>query len=161
LLPEPLKPPILTGTATPELNDIMTEFHPSCQHSPTIEPMDKYGFKKPSLSVPELKPWEPFQTRLDFEVSKLALEAMLNQSQIKCLVNLIHQAVEKETKDDVFTIKSASEMKELWKLASGKCTGVIPNHFDFVRRLIKLSVPENGNLGPIQESRTEIWISIL
>lgn len=79
--------------------------------------------RKPQPVPPEKQPWEPFRSRLDFEVSEIALEAALNRSQLDRLIKLIHRAAQKD-EDDLFSIKTAGEMRLMWDLASGTRTSV-------------------------------------
>lgn len=118
--PQPSAPP-----AVPQLNDILTDYHPSSNITSKVQPLHEYGHQTFLRPIPEKRPWEPFRTRLDFEVAELALEAALNRSQIDCLAALLHRVAAKNTDEDVFTIKNSKDMKEIWELASAKRTGVI------------------------------------
>ncbi|KAJ6631829.1 hypothetical protein B0H10DRAFT_1670423, partial [Mycena sp. CBHHK59/15] len=61
------------------------------------------------------KPWVPFRTRLDFEVSEFAQEAMLNKKQTDTLISLIRHCAENI---GGFTLKNCSDMNSQWELAS-------------------------------------------
>lgn len=117
----------VTLNFNPENDDILTEYHPSSGRAARLQPMKDYGRRTSMEAAPEERPWVPFRTRIDFEISELILEAALNQSQIKRLTELIHRAVEKDDEEDKFTIKNAAEMKQLWEWASIKVTPVINN----------------------------------
>lgn len=92
---------------------------------PNFASFDEYYARegKSQAVPPEKYPWEPFRSRLDFEISEIALEAALNRSQLDRLIKLIHRAAQKD-ENDFFSIKTAGEMKLMWDLASGKRTAV-------------------------------------
>ncbi|KAF8066566.1 hypothetical protein FPV67DRAFT_1196119 [Lyophyllum atratum] len=102
----------------PVLNDIKTEYHPSSRIPTKIESFVDYNTSRvPDPIPPEDKPWEPFRSRLDFEVSELALEAALSRKQIDRLIGIIHCAME-GNESNKFTIGSSGEMKDMWEAAS-------------------------------------------
>ncbi|KAJ7742490.1 hypothetical protein DFH07DRAFT_750448 [Mycena maculata] len=65
------------------------------------------------------KPWAPFLTRLDFEVSEFAQENMLNRKATNKLICLIRRCA---ASPDDFTITNHADMNKQWDLASKKCT---------------------------------------
>ncbi|KAJ7728431.1 hypothetical protein DFH07DRAFT_757234 [Mycena maculata] len=65
------------------------------------------------------KPWEPFRTQLDFEVSEFAQENMLNRKATDKLISLIRRCA---VNLDNFTIQNYSDMNKQWEGASKKCT---------------------------------------
>lgn len=124
LPPSPRASSPLDDTVLPTLDDIKTEYHPSSGLPPRIVPFAEYDrARQPRPMPPEQRPWEPFRSRLDFEIAEIALEAALNRSQLDRLIKLIHRVAEKD-EDDPFTILTAGEMKTMWDLASGKRTSV-------------------------------------
>ncbi|KAJ7241195.1 hypothetical protein B0H12DRAFT_1250508 [Mycena haematopus] len=74
----------------------------------------------------EEKPWTPFRTRLDFEISQFAQENMLNEKATNKLISLIRRCAANPTE---FTIVNHDDMKKQWGQASKKCTEF--QKFDF------------------------------
>ncbi|KAG2355792.1 hypothetical protein BDR07DRAFT_1453666 [Suillus spraguei] len=74
------------------LDDIKVDYHPHSQIPSTIHHFADFSCTHPTeASVPQNHtPWEPFQTRLDFEVTEISLEAALTAEQTNRLFNLIH-----------------------------------------------------------------------
>ncbi|KAG1775023.1 hypothetical protein EV702DRAFT_936855, partial [Suillus placidus] len=61
------------------------------------------------------EPWRPFHSRLEFEVTELALEAGLNNEQTDQLIKICHCcAVGKE----IFTFKNHKDIHVKWEAAS-------------------------------------------
>lgn len=109
----------------PEQSYVKTRYHPFSDRAPMVEQLRDYGVRAQVEYERDPKPWQPFRTRIDFEISELALEAALSEKQIQRLTTLIHRAVEKKNEEDTFTVKNAADMKGLWELSSEKCTPVI------------------------------------
>ncbi|KAJ7629311.1 hypothetical protein B0H17DRAFT_1164314 [Mycena rosella] len=65
------------------------------------------------------EPWVPFRSRLDFEVSEFAEDAMLNHGQINTLIQLIRRCA---ANIDDFTFQKPADVQKSWDLASEKCT---------------------------------------
>ncbi|KAF7980011.1 hypothetical protein HWV62_40118 [Athelia sp. TMB] len=115
-------------------DDIRTEYHPQSRREPKVARFEDYGRQASEHREQELRnaiPWEPYQTRLDFELSELMLEAALNKNQTSRLISLIRRA-QAASSEDTFTIKSYSELVSVREQAS-KC------YVDFDHRTI--SVP--------------------
>ncbi|THU90821.1 hypothetical protein K435DRAFT_675329, partial [Dendrothele bispora CBS 962.96] len=104
---------------SPQTNDIKTQFHPNSGIPPKVHSFEEFGHRKVSETpVPlDFSPWRPFQSRLDFEVSEFALQAGLSDNLTTDLIDLLQRCCDQREK---FTIKSSSEMKQLWDLASVK-----------------------------------------
>ncbi|KAG1788983.1 uncharacterized protein HD556DRAFT_1433910 [Suillus plorans] len=92
----------------PQLDDIKVDYHPHSQIPSTIHHFADFSRTRPTeASVPRNHaPWEPFRTRLDFEVAEIALEAALNTDQTNRLLSLVHR----------------SALRELWSTASQRFT---------------------------------------
>lgn len=102
----------------PLLNDIKIEYHPSSGRGTSILSFEDYdNERQPRPMPPAQHPWKPFRSRLDFEISEVALEAALNRSQLDKLIKLVHCAAERD-ETNLFTIQTAGEMKCMWELAS-------------------------------------------
>ncbi|EKM76684.1 hypothetical protein AGABI1DRAFT_93876 [Agaricus bisporus var. burnettii JB137-S8] len=105
----------------PEPDTIYTEYHPSSGRAPTLKPLHEHGHRLFPNIVPEKRPWEPFRTRLDFEILEFAMETGLNQKQLSRYIDLIHKAAEYASNDeDKFTVQSATEAMKLWELAASR-----------------------------------------
>lgn len=108
-----------------ELHDIKIEYHPTSGRPTTIISFDDYAGRDhfPDPIPLDTHPWAPFQSRLDFEIAELSLEAALNHSQLNRLIKLVHSAGKKDP-DNSFNIKSAGDMKKMWEEASHLRTAV-------------------------------------
>lgn len=114
------------STHGPELDDILTEYHPithapfHCQH------FHEYGQTEAEQPLPphSEQPWQPFRSRIDFEFAAFALEASLNKKQTDTLISLVQRAVKGE---EEFTLSNHAEMQNIWKNASDILTPVC-NH---------------------------------
>ncbi|EKM75860.1 hypothetical protein AGABI1DRAFT_45711 [Agaricus bisporus var. burnettii JB137-S8] len=106
----------------PDPDTIYTEYHPSSGRAPTLKPLHKHGHRLFPDIVPEKRPWEPFRTRLDFEILEFAMETGLNRKQLSQYINLIHRAAKLASNDDEerFTVQSATEAMKLWDLAASR-----------------------------------------
>lgn len=124
----PLPPPNV------QLHDIKTEFHPTSGRPTKIVAFEDYAHDNLPDTIPQDKcPWAPFESRLDFEIAELSLEAALNHSQLNKLINLVHSAAKKDP-DNSFNIKSAGDMKKKWEEASHLRTPVSTNNYLRYRR---------------------------
>ncbi|KAG1867513.1 hypothetical protein C8R48DRAFT_747364 [Suillus tomentosus] len=92
----------------PQLDDIKVDYHPHNQILSTIHYFADFSCTCPmEVSIPRNHaPWEPFRTRLDFEVAEIALEAALTAEQTNHLLSLVHR----------------STLRELWSTASQRFT---------------------------------------
>jgi hypothetical protein len=75
-----------------ELDDIKVKHHPHSKQPPSVHHFSEFSCSRPSEGqIPRNNsPWEPFWTRLDFEVAEITLEAVLTKEQISQLLDLIH-----------------------------------------------------------------------
>jgi hypothetical protein len=110
----------------PDVDSIYTEYHPSSGQPPTIKPLQEHNHRLfPSNILPEERPWEPFRTRLDFEVLEFAMEVGLNQTQLASYIELIHRTVTVASNDDEkFGVQNADEAMKLWELAASRRVAV-------------------------------------
>ncbi|KAJ7265150.1 hypothetical protein C8J57DRAFT_1622209 [Mycena rebaudengoi] len=103
-----------------------SKYKPQIPNSPTkledklLEELMKEKQVKRSPSTDQ-EPWAPFNSRLDFEVSEFAQDAMLNKTQTDTLISLIRRCADNITS---FTINGFGDMSRQWDLASKKCTEV-------------------------------------
>lgn len=66
------------------MDDIQTEFHPNSETLMQIRTFSKFQRTiSQDPPTPNKRPWEPFQSRLDFEVVELAHETALSKPQIE------------------------------------------------------------------------------
>ncbi|KAJ7715035.1 hypothetical protein DFH07DRAFT_785677 [Mycena maculata] len=106
----------------PKLDDIRRTFHPHSGLPPENLSLEEYLLRESSRSrgpPTQEKPWVPFRTRLDFEVSEFAQENMLNRRATDRLISLIRHCA---ANPDDFTITNHADMNKQWDLASKKCT---------------------------------------
>jgi hypothetical protein len=110
----------------PQLDDIKVEHHPHSKLPSTIHPFSEFSRRRPTEdTMPRsASPWEPFRTRLDFEVAEIALTTAMTKDQTNRLFELMRRAV--SAKED-FTLHSHDEVRTLWKMASERFTPV--SHF--------------------------------
>ena len=57
------------------------------------------------------QPWEPFQTRSEFEFAEVAFMASLSKNQVNVLIQIIKRCINGE---DKFEIRSHAHMLEIW-----------------------------------------------
>jgi hypothetical protein len=107
----------------PELDDIRVEYHPHSQIPSTIHAFSDFSRHRPTEdSVPRnATPWEPFRTRLDFEIAEIALTAAMPKDLTNRFLDVIRRAV--STKED-FTLRNDDEIRSLWEMASERFTPV-------------------------------------
>ena len=62
----------------PSQDDIMTEYHPSSYIPRRAQAFEDYGKEDNEFPLPPTSttPWEPFQTRADFEFAEIALQSL-------------------------------------------------------------------------------------
>jgi len=101
----------------PQLDDIKIKYHPHSKIPSTVHAFSNFSCHCPTEdTMPHhTSPWEPFCTRLDFEVAEIALAAMMTKDQTNRLFELMRRAA--STKED-FTLQSHDEVHTLWKMAS-------------------------------------------
>ncbi|THU80412.1 hypothetical protein K435DRAFT_695754, partial [Dendrothele bispora CBS 962.96] len=98
---------------------IKTVFHPHSnrpelvQHLPEFQSLSPEDNKPPTPS--DFRPWRPFQTRLDYEVSEFSLRAGLNENLTKELIDLLLKC---SSQPQDLTIRTPAEIQKLWDLAS-------------------------------------------
>ncbi|KAJ7263191.1 hypothetical protein B0H12DRAFT_1209494 [Mycena haematopus] len=121
--------PLPEVPAGPKLNDIKHEYHPHSGLPSKKETLFDY-LQSESLRQrdppTEEKPWTPFRTRIDFEISQFAQENMLNEKATNKLISLIRRCAANPTE---FTIVNHDDMNKQWGQASKKCTEF--QKFDF------------------------------
>ncbi|KAJ7280986.1 hypothetical protein C8J57DRAFT_1564409 [Mycena rebaudengoi] len=110
-------------SAGPKLGDIKHIFQPHNKRPESLQSLFEYRSShilSPSNNAPpDQKPWIPFWTRLDFEVSEFAQQVMLNQKQINTFISLIRRCA---ANIGGFTLRNHADMNEQWDSASKKCT---------------------------------------
>ncbi|KAI0648452.1 hypothetical protein C8Q79DRAFT_905404 [Trametes meyenii] len=120
--PEPqlptFKPPELQSVpADLREDDFLVVNHPHDGRLPVIQHFEDFSQAPPPQDPSTLntKPWDPFNSRLDFEFAEFALDAALNQGQISRLLELVHGIA--DHRED-FSFKSYTDVKGAWDLAS-------------------------------------------
>jgi len=109
----------------PELDSIRTEYHPHSQRPPKLVKFKDFRRQEPAEGRPPKSsledPWQPFQSRADFEFAELALEAALNKRQVEKLIGIFEHC---KSGQDTFSIKNHKDLRDLWKDASALVTPV-------------------------------------
>ncbi|PCH42571.1 hypothetical protein WOLCODRAFT_71761, partial [Wolfiporia cocos MD-104 SS10] len=102
-------------------DDIMTEYHPSSYIPWRIQPFEEYGQEDNEAPSPPMSksPWEPFQTRADFEFAEIALKSSLKWDQIDSLIKLINAVA---TGSMRFSLTSEAQLRDVWDAASNQLT---------------------------------------
>ena len=107
-----------------QLDDIKLKFHPSSNRATIITHFQDFTRARAKLDiVPEDNPYKPFPSRLDFEFSKIALEAGLNAGHADSLIKLMRSVSD----SNEFTLVSHGNMMNIWKKASDILTAVWQN----------------------------------
>ncbi|KAI0644335.1 hypothetical protein C8Q79DRAFT_913714 [Trametes meyenii] len=98
-------------------DDFLTVHHPHSKQPPSIHHFEEFSRAppKPDPSKLNSSPWEPFQSRLDFDFVDFALDAALNQGQINTLLKLIDRISESRSE---FSFRSYNDVKGAWEAAS-------------------------------------------
>jgi hypothetical protein len=70
------------------------EYHPQSGRAAETFPFEDYGTRDsfadlPQASDPDLEPWKPFHTELDFEIAKFTLECRMNECQQKSFLAIL------------------------------------------------------------------------
>ncbi|TFK17829.1 hypothetical protein FA15DRAFT_733009 [Coprinopsis marcescibilis] len=99
-----------------EEDKIQVEYHPRSQMAPQVMTSDDYLDRIPTSNdfPPDPEPWQPFRTRLDFELASFMHENNLNQPQKARLLTLIKEAIEKPGS---FTIEDSWDLENIWTAA--------------------------------------------
>ncbi|KAG1893062.1 uncharacterized protein F5891DRAFT_1131386 [Suillus fuscotomentosus] len=129
-----------------EEDDIQVQYHPSSQCPTQVFQFEDYGrgLGAPTVVPPvEPEPWYPFQTRINFEVVELVLEAALTHQQTDWLFDLIRR-----TKSEQFTLRNRKDVRDTWDAASFKLT-------PFVKE--EVVVPFQGDDKTFQLFHRSIW----
>ncbi|KAF9059913.1 hypothetical protein BDP27DRAFT_1495856, partial [Rhodocollybia butyracea] len=102
-------------------DDIKIEYHPNSGRVPSIQRFDEFGKQDHIQSQIPLSstPWQPWRSRMDFEVASLALECHMNEKQTNKLVNLLNHAARGL---DAFTLKDHKEIQNIWDLSAERLT---------------------------------------
>jgi hypothetical protein len=111
------------GPPPPELDDIKVEYHSHSQIPSTIHAFSDFSRHRPTEdSVPRnTTPWEPFRTRLDFEVAEIALAAAMPKDLTNRFLDVVRRVA--NAKED-FTLQNHDEIRSLWEMASARFTPV-------------------------------------
>ncbi|KAK7059887.1 hypothetical protein R3P38DRAFT_3523832 [Favolaschia claudopus] len=99
--------------------EIKRVFHPNSKRPPIFQSFRDYAqVTRPPLPN-DAEPWQPFRSRLDFEVAEFCELNMLNGEATATLLRLIRRCI---SAPGEFTLETRRELNELWELASHKCT---------------------------------------
>ncbi|KIJ58589.1 hypothetical protein HYDPIDRAFT_178048 [Hydnomerulius pinastri MD-312] len=116
---EDLAEPLIDGE-TYELDSIRTEYHPHTGKPPQVHNFSEFQRGASSCGPrPKKRPWEPFNSRLDFDAADLALEACLSVAQTERLIKLIRRG---NLKQEEFTLRNFKDIRSRWEAASHRVT---------------------------------------
>lgn len=125
-------PPVLDNAPTEIFeDDFLTVYHPRSRRSPVIARFDQYNSNPPLEPLDPRRlssaPWDPFQSRLDFEFAEFTQKAALSKEQVSTLLELVSHI---RAEPDALSFKSYSDVKNAWEVASfmvpNVCTPVLP-----------------------------------
>jgi len=93
------------------------EYHPHSQIPSTVHAFADFSRRRPTedLVPRNATPWEPFRTRLDFEIAEIALAAAMPKDLTNRFLDVIRRAA--SAKED-FTLQNHDEIRSLWEMAS-------------------------------------------
>ena len=107
------------GAKTPNISDIVIEYHPHSRRDTQILSLNKF---KESLSnrseptePPDDKLWHSFCSREDYEFAELMHNTMLNQTQTEWLIKLLWHC---QDSPGSFTLQNYNDLKNLLESAS-------------------------------------------
>ncbi|KAI0649456.1 hypothetical protein C8Q79DRAFT_999221 [Trametes meyenii] len=98
-------------------DDFLAVHHPHSEQPPTTHHFEDFSREPPKPDPSKLsdRPWEPFQSQLDFEFAEFTLNAALNQGQIDILLKLVDRIAVNRTD---FSFRSYGDVKGAWEAAS-------------------------------------------
>ncbi|KAI0649720.1 hypothetical protein C8Q79DRAFT_1062206 [Trametes meyenii] len=98
-------------------DDFLAVHHPHSERPPTTHHFEDFSREPPKPDPSKLsnRPWEPFQSQLDFEFAEFALNAALNQGQIDILLKLVDRITVNRMD---FSFRSYGDVKGAWEAAS-------------------------------------------
>ncbi|KAF8910223.1 hypothetical protein CPB84DRAFT_1938167 [Gymnopilus junonius] len=139
----------------PEVDDIKIEFHPKSGKGPEFLHFDDYlgpQNKPQNDEVPNDEPWEPFHSRLDFEIAELMLESHLNAEQSTALLSLFRKVIKHP---DDFTLSNTHDLECIWTDAHRtRGTG-------FEHKLIAVKYKDKDIIFPLSTRPIWNWIEEL
>ncbi|KAF9457225.1 hypothetical protein BDZ94DRAFT_1342125 [Collybia nuda] len=111
------------STEVIQKDDIKTEYHPHAGRQPQTQKLENYIQSRQHTSntkpLPtDEQPWKPFRSCADFEFAEFALDACLNERQTNSLIALFQSCIQ----SGEFSLKSHTEICEIWDYASTKST---------------------------------------
>jgi hypothetical protein len=88
------------NTSCLETDNIVTKYHPYSGHKASVTHLGDWRQEEEIGYSLEKNPWAPFATRIDFEISELALDTSLSREQRERLINLINKAISLHNNDE-------------------------------------------------------------
>jgi hypothetical protein len=116
----------LPAVRNAQLKDICIIHHPSA-----LEDEQRFSFEE-FCSHPEGKeqdqqaildlfaheaPWNPFPTRLDFDLAEVMLDSHMNTKQIERTISLFRQVLPNPDNSTTFTISNGTDLTKMWDAA--------------------------------------------
>ncbi|KAI0658337.1 hypothetical protein C8Q70DRAFT_917521 [Cubamyces menziesii] len=109
------------ATLSYEADSIKVEYHPSSGRPTQVfrfEEFNRHRIAEPP-PPPPAKPWNPFNTRTDFEFAELTLDAGLSDQHLDALIKMIRRIVQNAND---FTFNSHVDVRKTWDAAANKVT---------------------------------------
>ncbi|KAG2073422.1 hypothetical protein BDR04DRAFT_1152194 [Suillus decipiens] len=110
-----------------QLDDIKVEYHPKSGIPTKVQAFGDFKCQPAHYSSwlipdPDMHPWHPFKSCLEFNVAEIVLEAALNNKQTDCLLDICHCCAQKSEK---FTFHNHKDVCAKWDAASQHLMGVV------------------------------------
>ena len=126
--PQPIRPGATDverpdATSSFEADSIKVEYHPSSGRPTRVYRFEEFNRHRATEPppAPAAKPWNPFNTRTDFEFAELALDAGLSNEHLDALIKMIRHIVQNAND---FTLNSHVDVRQTWDAAANKVTPV-------------------------------------
>lgn len=118
-----------------EIDTIKVRFHPHTNIPDQIYSFDDYSAEPTPLNGPQFEPridttdkaapWYPFNTRNDFELAELMVDAHLNNAQVKKLLSIIGKVAEDGSS---FTLVDLKDLHARWEVARNTKANTVSNY---------------------------------
>ncbi|KAG2047497.1 hypothetical protein BDR06DRAFT_1013796 [Suillus hirtellus] len=110
-----------------QVDDIKVEHHPNSRIPTKVHAFGDFKchpahYSSWSAPEPDAQPWRPFKSRLEFDITEIALEAALNNAQTDRLLNICCCCAQQSEK---FTFQNYKDVRAKWDAASQCVTGVV------------------------------------
>lgn len=145
--------PDISGSLSPIVDDIKTEYHPHSGLPPAISRFEDFErYREPTRIKPiDEEPWKPFPSRFDFEIAEFALEVGLTKEQTNRFLGFFQRMTAKPSVADF------SHLCSLWDAVSHRHAMVRVLTFDSQK---PLRLPNTSNITTSHSSK-EVKLELL